>query len=373
MRSLREIIDPAPFWVPEDMPVARVAAALAERQLDAAPVVTRGGRLIGMVSTTDLAQHYSGDEAGIARDAMTASLEHYRHARIIVLNESTSAADAALAMQTNDVGCILVSGGGGGIVGIVTDRDLAIRVVGAGREPRSTSLGEVMSSPVALLDVKAPHEMALEVMRKGRIRRVPLVDGARVVGMVTLDDLLIERTATHDEVARIVQDQIVHTGPASTRRYDEWTALARRHSRALGTKTKLVSDVRIAADLRSKKQAERALEIILDALAAAVDAGVRDRFVARFPVAFHDRLRDHPDGAGRATSRGELDELMAAELGTDRERAARIADAVGQTLTRFVHAADAVGRTLPHDLRGLVASKSLPSNNQKDDCHDDSA
>jgi uncharacterized protein (DUF2267 family)/predicted transcriptional regulator len=287
---------------------------------------------------------------------MSTPLDRYRHARMIVLNESDSAAEAALAMRTNDVGCVLVSGPDG-VAGMVTDRDLALRVVGEGRDARRTALREIMSSPVTLLDVNAPHAMALEIMRRDRVRRVPLSEGDRVVGMVTFDDLVLERTATYDELVEIVQAQVIRSGPANTRRFDEWTALARRHSRALGTKAKLVSDVREAAKLASKEHAELALETVLVTLARALPGDVRDALVARLPVALRSRLREQAIGDARAASRRELDALVAEKLEVDARPAARIVDAVGNTLTRFVRDSDAVGRKLPRDLRALLAAE----------------
>lgn len=288
---------------------------------------------------------------------MSRSLHLYRHARLIVLSQSATATEAALAMQTNEIGCVVVTGGTK-IVGIVTDRDLALRVIGGGRDPQKTRLREIMSSPVTSLDVNAPHDSALRLMREGRVRRVPLVEGSRVVGMVTFDDLVLERTASFDELVAIVQAQIVEGGPARTRRFDEWTSLARRHSRALGTKAKLLASIRGSAKLLSNEQAERALELVLDAFVAGVDEEVRARLIARLPVALRGRLREVPAERRRAASHRELDGRVARELRVDRARAAEIVDAVGSALRSFIRASDAVGRKLPADLRGLLVARA---------------
>ncbi len=288
---------------------------------------------------------------------MKPSLHLYRHARLIVQNESTSATEAALAMRTNDIGCVLVTDGKR-IVGIVTDRDLAMFVIGAGRDPHTTRLRDIMSSPVTTLDVDAPHSDAIRLMRERRIRRIPLLSRSRVVGMVTLDDLLLERTASLDDLIEIVRAQLVEGGPARTRRFDEWTSLARRHSRALGTKSKLLSSIRDAAELVSNDDAERALEIVLDAFVSSVDEDVRPRLFARLPVALRGRLREHAIEMRPPESRRELDERIAEDLDVDAIRAAEITDAVARELTRFVRPTDAIGRKLPRELRKLLASKA---------------
>jgi len=72
MRLVRDIMEPDVLWIPSDMPLERVAHALASRQVSGAPVCAPDGRLIGMVSTTDLAELYgSALELRVARDVMT--------------------------------------------------------------------------------------------------------------------------------------------------------------------------------------------------------------------------------------------------------------------------------------------------------------
>ena len=93
MRNVCDIIDRRPFWVPQDMPLHRVAAELAERQLNAVPVCTREGRIIGVVSKTDLAQHYVAmayqHGLGVERDERAA----------IAWYEKAAAAGSAHAMS----------------------------------------------------------------------------------------------------------------------------------------------------------------------------------------------------------------------------------------------------------------------------------
>ncbi|MBX3232514.1 MAG: CBS domain-containing protein [Labilithrix sp.] len=71
MQTVRAIIEAEPLWVPDDMPVEQVAAALAERGLGGAPVCTRDGAVVGVISKTDLTEHYGRAEERLARDLMT--------------------------------------------------------------------------------------------------------------------------------------------------------------------------------------------------------------------------------------------------------------------------------------------------------------
>jgi CBS domain-containing protein len=75
------------------------------------------------------------------------SLRCYRIPRLVALKPSTSVLDAARALENNNIGAVVVQDQGS-VVGIVTDRDIAVRVVGQGRDPRTTFLSEVMTTPL---------------------------------------------------------------------------------------------------------------------------------------------------------------------------------------------------------------------------------
>lgn len=125
MRKVRDIIDRHPFWIPDDMPLERVAAELAERQLNAAPVCTREGRIIGMLSKTDLTQHYSGDESGLAFDAMTPEVLS------VQADAPTEAAIERMAFE--GVHQLVVTDDAGRFVGVVTAMDILRELAGYGR------------------------------------------------------------------------------------------------------------------------------------------------------------------------------------------------------------------------------------------------
>jgi CBS domain-containing protein len=98
---------------------------------------------------------------------------------------------AALRMKSRGVGCLVVLDKERKPIGMVTDRDLLIRVVAQRGDPETTRLEEVMSRPVTTAPEEAPIEHGLNLMRWGCFRRLPIVDAAgRLAGLVTLDDIL---------------------------------------------------------------------------------------------------------------------------------------------------------------------------------------
>jgi CBS domain-containing protein len=135
------------------------------------------------------------------------TLESYSNGRIVVLNPDTSVYDAMRAMQDNHIGAVVVRQDGA-IVGIVTERDLAREVITFDEDPFALRLGSVMSGPVQTISVSSTPLDAARVMHERRVRRLPIVSGTALVGIVTLDDLIIDQAAPADLLAAIVRAQL---------------------------------------------------------------------------------------------------------------------------------------------------------------------
>jgi CBS domain-containing protein len=100
---------------------------------------------------------------------------------------------AAEAMRMIDAGTVLVSDDTNQLVGIVTDRDIAIRAVAEGRDPKTTSVGEVASKDLQTLSPMDSVADAVRLMRERGVRRLPVVEAGRPVGVVSIGDLAQER------------------------------------------------------------------------------------------------------------------------------------------------------------------------------------
>ena len=100
--------------------------------------------------------------------------------------------DATQAMKRQDIGAVVVVSDDGKPIGVLTDRDVALRVVAEGRDPSRTPVEEVMTRGAAYLSHEASIEDASEIMRDCGVRRLPLVDASgRVDGLVSFDDLVL--------------------------------------------------------------------------------------------------------------------------------------------------------------------------------------
>lgn len=111
---------------------------------------------------------------------------------IATIPAAATAIAAAKAMLERDCGCLVVVDARKKPLGILTDRDLALRVVAAGRDPRKTTARMVMSAPLVAATATDSMEAILARMEASGVRRVPVLDGGKVVRIVTLDDLLLE-------------------------------------------------------------------------------------------------------------------------------------------------------------------------------------
>jgi len=102
-----------------------------------------------------------------------------------------SVEEIAEQMRREGLGCVVVVDDQRRPVGIVTDRDLALRVVARGLRAKGTSAQSVMSHPLATARPTDAIEAVIECMCRRGIRRVPIVHDEQVMGIVTLDDLLV--------------------------------------------------------------------------------------------------------------------------------------------------------------------------------------
>ena len=96
--------------------------------------------------------------------------------------------EAAKMMVDRRVGAVLITRNGR-LEGIVTERDLAVRVIAQGKDPNTTKLGDVMTKNPAVLGPNESPQAALERMRAGDFRHLPVVDGTRVIGVIAIRDL----------------------------------------------------------------------------------------------------------------------------------------------------------------------------------------
>jgi CBS domain-containing protein len=116
-----------------------------------------------------------------AREIMTRGVECARTTESLV--------DVARRMRMLDVGALPICGDDGRLTGMVTDRDIVVQCIAAGGDPADHHVGELALGEAAYVGADDGVERALLTMMNADVRRLPVLDGHTIVGMVTLADL----------------------------------------------------------------------------------------------------------------------------------------------------------------------------------------
>jgi CBS domain-containing protein len=118
-----------------------------------------------------------------ARDVMTVGVE--------CVGESETIVDAAKKMADLDVG-LPICGEDNRLKGMLTDRDIAVKVLAHGKEPDSTTAGELGEGKPVTIGADDSVQEALRTMKDHKVRRLPVIDGHDLVGIVSQGDLAVE-------------------------------------------------------------------------------------------------------------------------------------------------------------------------------------
>jgi CBS domain-containing protein len=110
----------------------------------------------------------------------------------VALPGTTSVHEAARAMRDAQIGDVIVIENNQ-VCGIVTDRDIVVRILAETRDPATTTLADICSHSIVTVTPTESVEEAVRLMRTHAIRRLPVVDGGQAVGIVSLGDLAVER------------------------------------------------------------------------------------------------------------------------------------------------------------------------------------
>lgn len=109
----------------------------------------------------------------------------------VCLDDTCTVTEAARTMRDSDIGPVLVTRQGE--IGILTDRDIVVSVVADGRDPDEVTLSELATWNPECVSPDDPLEQAVSLMREKAIRRLPVVQDGKPVGVISLGDLAVEQ------------------------------------------------------------------------------------------------------------------------------------------------------------------------------------
>ena len=132
-----------------------------------------------------------------AREVMTPTAEF--------IEPDKPLADAAREMAREDVGALPVCENGK-LVGMLTDRDIVVRAIADGRDPKTTKVSDIVErTEVVTIGADDSVEEAIKTMKEHAVRRLPVIDGTKMIGMLSQGDLAqaVSKTKTGDLVGNI--------------------------------------------------------------------------------------------------------------------------------------------------------------------------
>lgn len=112
--------------------------------------------------------------------------------KLVTVDATDTVRAAAEKMRDRDIGDVMVVRDGS-MAGIATDRDITVRAVAEGKDPDSVRVGDICSTDLVAVSPDDSVEDAVRIMRDRAIRRLPVVEGSRPAGIVSIGDLAMER------------------------------------------------------------------------------------------------------------------------------------------------------------------------------------
>lgn len=104
------------------------------------------------------------------------------------ITPNTTICDCAKLMSTNHIGCVPVCDDSKNVVGVVTDRDIILRAIACDKDYKSVPVSDIMTCNVCFCDANADIKEAQKLMSQNAIRRLPVIENNKIVGIITLGD-----------------------------------------------------------------------------------------------------------------------------------------------------------------------------------------
>jgi len=118
--------------------------------------------------------------------------------KVIGVREHETVEVAARTLEQYNIGAMPVYGPGGAVCGMITDRDMVTRCIAANRQPSKTTVGQIMTNRLTSVTPDTEVAAAARLMAKHQIRRLPVLEGGKLCGMVSLKDLAVREESAMD-------------------------------------------------------------------------------------------------------------------------------------------------------------------------------
>lgn len=120
---------------------------------------------------------------------------------IVIADLNDTIMEVAKLMAHHNIGCIPVTEDGSKVLGVITDRDIILSLAKYELDPSNTSASSIMSNKVYSVKPDADLKDALDVMKKQRVRRLPVIENDMLLGMISLGDVAVHGSNFKEEIS----------------------------------------------------------------------------------------------------------------------------------------------------------------------------
>jgi CBS domain-containing protein len=144
--------------------------------------VVEGGKLVGIVTETDLAK-------ALSSSTVWKKIQDNMSTDVLTASEKDTVVKVAELMTVKNVGCVVVKDSRQKVKGIVTEKDILKKILAKEKNPEKTVVSEIMTSPAVTVSPDLSIYTAMKLMEENGFRRLPVTDNGSLVGIVTQTDL----------------------------------------------------------------------------------------------------------------------------------------------------------------------------------------
>jgi CBS domain-containing protein len=125
---------------------------------------------------------------------------------VYYLKPNSTIKDCAKLMMDNHIGCIPICNDSKNVVGLVTDRDIILRSIACDKDIKTTPVSDIMSVKICCCTPDTDISEAEDLMSKNQVRRIPVVDNNKIVGILTLGDLATNENINEENVCNTLEN-----------------------------------------------------------------------------------------------------------------------------------------------------------------------
>ncbi|RJQ18224.1 CBS domain-containing protein [Candidatus Woesearchaeota archaeon] len=202
--KLHQVMTPEPITLDQNAPLIEASRIITNNKIKRIPVLKQG-KLEGIITVTDLmfalvklgkiyevselVKYIAKSRVGSRQFQKVVRADKWMNINVVTCSRTSTIYDVAVLMEKYKVGSVVVLDKDK-VAGIITDTDLIRKVCAAKIKPEGTKVEQIMSSPVVSVEQTTGLLEVAELMSKHKIKRIPVVQNGRLLGIISVTDLL---------------------------------------------------------------------------------------------------------------------------------------------------------------------------------------